>query len=227
MIESTASTRADATHEAPPPKEPRGTPPCRRSHSLEPAAPARSLLRSQRAGCGHSIKVRARPLRAVARPRNNRPRGQPLRRDCGEAPTTGQAGCSLPREPPAPHCSEVQFELPRPIRRCRLSWAELLKRVLGIAGQLRWPSASESKIHREALRCPCGKQVRVLAARVRPSPFEIAPSGRRSPRDQPPSPPRYRPRLADRGLDSLTLRCGKRSLNFLFSTINWAGSNRE
>lgn len=55
----------------------------------------------------------------------------------------------------------------------------------------------------------------------------VLPSGRRSPRDQPPSPPRYRPRLADRGLDSLTLRCGKRSLNFLFSTIKRAGSNRE
>jgi hypothetical protein len=162
--------------------------------------------------------------------------GQPLRRDSGEAPTTGQAGSSLPREPPAQYSSEVQFEFPRspcPIRRRRLSWAELLKRVFGI----------------EALRCPCGKQMRVLAAITEPeairaildclnlpsiqlpgttpdatgasgrhprrptatpptpSPLSNRPLGpvaRRSPRDQPPSPPRYRPRLADRGLDSLT-----------------------
>ncbi len=53
------------------------------------------------------------------------------------------------------HSSEFQFEFPRspsPIRRRRLSWAELLKRVFGI----------------EALRCPCGKQMRVLAAITEP-----------------------------------------------------------
>jgi hypothetical protein len=57
---------------------------------------------------------------------------------------------------------------PGPIRPRRLSWAELIKRVFGIAGQLRWPSACESKIHRDALRCECGKSMRVLAAITEP-----------------------------------------------------------
>ena len=38
-------------------------------------------------------------------------------------------------------------------------------RVFEVAGQLRWPSACESKIHRDALRCPqCGARLRLLAA---------------------------------------------------------------
>jgi hypothetical protein len=77
------------------------------------------------------------------------PLGEPMSCDSGEIPV-GQAGSSLPREPPAAHNSEVQFESPS--RRPRLSWAGLLKRVFGI----------------EALRCPCGEQMRVLAAITEP-----------------------------------------------------------
>ncbi len=50
-------------------------------------------------------------------------------------------------------------------RAYRIRWAKLLMRVFEIAGQLRWPSACESKIHRDALRCPqCGATLRLLAA---------------------------------------------------------------
>ncbi len=47
----------------------------------------------------------------------------------------------------------------------RIPWAALLQRVFKSAGQLRWPSACESKIHRDALRCPrCGSTMRLIAA---------------------------------------------------------------
>jgi hypothetical protein len=47
----------------------------------------------------------------------------------------------------------------------RIPWAELLQRVFEVAGQQSWPSACESKIHRDALRCPrCGAEMRLLAA---------------------------------------------------------------
>ena len=47
----------------------------------------------------------------------------------------------------------------------RIRWVALLQRVFEVAGQLRWPSACESKIHRDALRCPrCGSIMRLLAA---------------------------------------------------------------
>ena len=50
-------------------------------------------------------------------------------------------------------------------RAYRIRWARLLMRVFAIAGQLRWPSACESKIHRDALRYPdCGASLRLLAA---------------------------------------------------------------
>jgi hypothetical protein len=50
-------------------------------------------------------------------------------------------------------------------RPSRIRWARLLMRVFEIAGQLSWPSACESKIHRDALRCPrCGAGLRLLAA---------------------------------------------------------------
>jgi len=47
----------------------------------------------------------------------------------------------------------------------RMRWAVLLQRVFEVAGQLRWPCPSESKIHWDALRCPrCGSTMRLLAA---------------------------------------------------------------
>jgi hypothetical protein len=47
----------------------------------------------------------------------------------------------------------------------RIRWAALLQRVFEVAGQLGWPSPCESKIHRDALRCPrCGSTMRLLAA---------------------------------------------------------------
>ncbi len=47
----------------------------------------------------------------------------------------------------------------------RSLWADLLQRVFEVAGQLRWPSPCESKIHRDAQCCPrCGGRMRVLAA---------------------------------------------------------------
>jgi len=47
----------------------------------------------------------------------------------------------------------------------RMRWAALLQRVFEVASQLRWPSPCESKIHRDALRCPrCGSTMRLLAA---------------------------------------------------------------
>ncbi len=47
----------------------------------------------------------------------------------------------------------------------RIRWAALLQRVFEIAGQLCWPSACESKIHRDALRCPrCDGAMRLVAA---------------------------------------------------------------
>jgi hypothetical protein len=46
-----------------------------------------------------------------------------------------------------------------------MRWAALLQRVFEVAGQLCWPSACESKIHRDALRCPrCGHAMRLIAA---------------------------------------------------------------
>jgi hypothetical protein len=55
---------------------------------------------------------------------------------------------------------------PRPGRHV---WAALLRRVFEIAGQLRWPSACESEIHRDALRCPrCGSTLRLIAATATP-----------------------------------------------------------
>jgi hypothetical protein len=48
-----------------------------------------------------------------------------------------------------------------------MRWAALLQRVFEVAGQLRWPSACESKIHRDALQCPrCGSTMRLIAAIV-------------------------------------------------------------
>jgi hypothetical protein len=49
--------------------------------------------------------------------------------------------------------------------RARIRWARLLMRVFEVAGQLGWPSACESKTHRDALCCPeCGARLRLLAA---------------------------------------------------------------
>jgi hypothetical protein len=46
-----------------------------------------------------------------------------------------------------------------------MRWAALLQRVFEVAGQPCWPSACESKIHRDALCCPrCGATLRLVAA---------------------------------------------------------------
>jgi hypothetical protein len=46
-----------------------------------------------------------------------------------------------------------------------MRWAALLQRVFEVAGQLCGPSARESKIHRDSLRCPrCGSTMRLIAA---------------------------------------------------------------
>jgi hypothetical protein len=61
----------------------------------------------------------------------------------------------------ADRCDSAPSRIPH--RRHR--WAELLQRVFEVAGQLRWPSPCESKIHRDALRCPrCGSTLRLIAA---------------------------------------------------------------
>jgi hypothetical protein len=78
--------------------------------------------------------------------------GAPPRCNSRQPPAIGQAGSTLECEPPAQPSSEVQSEFPQfpsPIRRRRLSWAELLKRVFAA----------------EALACPgCGGRMRLLAA---------------------------------------------------------------
>ena len=83
----------------------------------------------------------------------------------------GSSGCSARfenlRDAGEPgHPKEEPFPHPDPHDRARrMRWAALLQRVFEVAGQLCWPSARESKIHRDALRCPrCGSTLRLIAA---------------------------------------------------------------
>jgi hypothetical protein len=71
-----------------------------------------------------------------------------------------------PRKEPQPDRTAVQqdADAPRDKER-RMRWAELLQRVFEVAGQPCWPSACESKIHRDALCClRCGATLRLVAA---------------------------------------------------------------
>jgi hypothetical protein len=77
----------------------------------------------------------------------------------GALPRTPTQAKSPPREK-EPLCDPTPLATSQ-----RKRWAQLLQRVFDVAGQLRWPSACESKIHRDGLRCPrCGSTLRLIAA---------------------------------------------------------------